>query len=125
MTFAPDNPAFLNSKCWNEAEANIDLELALSECDRALARASSKAPEWANWLDSRGFVRFRLGRWKDAVADYDSALAADPKMAGSLYMRGVAKRRLGETSVGDADIAAAAGLDPGVRDRFTAVGVTP
>jgi tetratricopeptide (TPR) repeat protein len=81
-------------------------------------------PNVANFLDSRGFVLLRMGRYDDAIASYDAALQQQSKSA-SLYGRGIAKRRRGDTRGGDADLKAARDLDTHVSAEFAAFGVTP
>ncbi len=110
----------LNERCYDRAIANLTLEVALAECDAAVRQA----PAAATILDSRGFVRFRLGDLKGAVADFDAALALDPKMAGTLFTRGLAKRRLGDRADGDADVAAAKAMDAEAPRTLADYGVT-
>lgn len=108
-----------NGRCLARAEAGIDLAQALSDCNRAL----TLHPGDAYILDSRGLVYLRLGRYDDAIADYDTALKTDPKIASSLYGRGVAKRKKGDSAGGTVDMAAANLLDPGVAGEFASYGV--
>ncbi len=110
----------LNERCYDRAIVNLTLDVALAECDSAV----QKAPASANILDSRGFVRFRLGDLKGAVADFDAALALNPKMPPTLFVRGLAKRRLGDRIAGDADVAAAKALDAEVVRTIADYGVT-
>lgn len=124
LELEPSNAVALNAKCWIEAKANVQLDQALSECSKAV-ESNASSNQRAAWLDSRGLVYFRLGRWAESIADYDAALKADPKIAPSLYMRGIAKRRSGEVSAGDQDLAAAEILDSHIGEQFVAIGVTP
>ena len=55
----------------------------------------------------RGFAFLKLGRFDEAIDDYETALAASPKSAESLFGRGLARRKKGDTAAGNADIAAA------------------
>jgi tetratricopeptide (TPR) repeat protein len=110
----------LNQRCYDRATANLTLDLALAECDDAVR----KAPSAPNILDSRGFVRFRMGDLKGAITDFDAALRLDPKMPPTLFVRGLAKRRLGDKAGGDADVAAAKGLDAEVARTMADYGVT-
>jgi tetratricopeptide (TPR) repeat protein len=121
VRYAPDNVRALNDACWTRAVVGRELDKALVACDRAI----SLRPLNANYLDSRGFVYFRLGRFADAISDYSAALARDPKMAATLYMRGVAKLRLGEKASGNIDIAGAKVLNARVDAQFTGYGVKP
>jgi tetratricopeptide (TPR) repeat protein len=79
----------------------------------------------ANNLDSRAFVKLRLGRLEDAIADYDAALTLQPKLAFSLYGRGVAKLRAGRKAEGQADIDAARSLTPAIEEQGKKIGLTP
>jgi tetratricopeptide (TPR) repeat protein len=111
----------LSARCWGRAIANVDLEGALADCDAALDRS----PDDANVLNSRGFVRFRLGRFEDALADYDRALALDADVASSHYMRGLTRRRLGQEPDAATDIAAGVAREPGIVARYAKYGVGP
>lgn len=52
-----------------------------------------------------------------------AALAANPRLASSLYGRGLAKLRSGATADGERDIAKARALDPNIVNEFTGYGV--
>jgi len=99
-------PRLLNARCWLRAQAGLDLDAALDDCNRALKRAGKQAM----FLDSRGLVQLRKGNPAAAVADYDAALAINPKLAWSLYGRGLAKIALGQKEPGEADKAAAVAI---------------
>jgi tetratricopeptide (TPR) repeat protein len=73
---------------------------------------------------SRGLVHLRLGEFDKAIADYDAALAINPKLGWSLYCRGLAKQRKGLTAEGAADIAAATALDPKLPNEVKRRGLT-
>ena len=75
-----------------EAIATIfqnQLQDALNDCDRSLRLL----PTNKNTYDSRGFTYLKLGRFAQAIADYDAALARSPRDPGSLYSRGLARLR--------------------------------
>jgi tetratricopeptide (TPR) repeat protein len=110
----------LNTRCFDRAKANVTLDLAQAECDAAVRQA----PASASILDSRGFVRFRMGDLKGAITDFDAALALNPKMATTLFLRGLAKRRLGDHAGGDADLAGAKAMDAEVVRTVADFGVT-
>ena len=112
-------PVIFNNMCWSKATAGIALESALTDCNAAIA----KAPEVANYLDSRGLVLLRLGRLDDAIADYDRALSKSPNMPSSLFGRAVAWARKGDRTKSDTDAAAALKINPGVRTDFERYGV--
>jgi len=108
-------------RCWYRAEANLDLEQALDDCNRALHDLSGDA----DTLDSRGLVYLRLGNPDRAISDYDDALRKSPKMATSLYGRALAELREGKKGEAQADIAAAQKLYPKVADFFAGIGLRP
>jgi len=82
------------------------------------------APGDPGTLDSRGFVYLKLGRFSQAIADYDAALAGNPRESGSLYGRGLARLRSQDTEGGRADLAAAKALDPAVAEEFARYGLS-
>jgi tetratricopeptide (TPR) repeat protein len=108
----------LNNVCWSRAILG-QLAKALSACDEAL----QKSPNDANTLDSRGFAHLKLQMYKEAIADYDAALAIEHELASSLYGRGVAKLRLGDEAGGRADIAAATEKRSNVIGEFARYGI--
>ena len=79
-------------------------------------------PNYADSLDSRGFVKLKMGQPQNAIADYDAALQLSARKASSLYGRGIAKLRIGNAS-GNNDIATAKSIDPSVADEFNKYGV--
>jgi tetratricopeptide (TPR) repeat protein len=111
-------PAY-NSRCRFRAKANLELRLALSDCDDAVRLA----PNNANFRDNRGFLCLKLNRLDDAIADYDAALKINPKQVGALYGRGLAKQKKGDQAGGDADIAAAKAIKATIAEEFTKYGV--
>jgi tetratricopeptide (TPR) repeat protein len=115
LEMRPRSATLLNSRCWARAVAGIDLEDALGDCDKSIGLNDN-----ATTRDSRAFVYFRLGRFGDAIDEYDAALRANPKNASALYMRGIAKMRAAQ-----ADVDAAEGLDPDVAARFEKYRVRP
>jgi tetratricopeptide (TPR) repeat protein len=82
-------------------------------------------PHTPAFLDSRGLVRLRMGDYPRAIADYDEALAANGKIAWSLYGRGIAKLRLGQKDGGEADIAKAREVRPDLPEEAKKRGITP
>lgn len=117
----PDSAAPYAFRCHIRAAMKTELDAALADCTEA-ARRDGRDTEV---LDASGFVQFRLGHLKDAAADYDTALARSPRLAGALFMRGIIKLRGGDTSGGNADIAAAKDIEPAIADRLAEYGVTP
>jgi tetratricopeptide (TPR) repeat protein len=103
------------------ATANIRLPDALQECDAALVQA----PEEGAYLDSRGFVLLRLGRYDESIAAYDAALSSGSTSANSLYGRGLAKRARGDVDASRGDIRAAMAADALIAETFAAYGLQP
>jgi TonB family protein len=110
-----------NSLCWDLARAAVALDDALQECDAALKldQETGTGHESA-YLDSRGLVLYRLKRYDEAIASYDTALAKRPGEASSLYGRGLSRRARGDDQAGDADIRAAIAADHHVVDDILA-----
>lgn len=113
--------SLLNGSCWSRGLANVDLDHALKDCNRAF-KLTGKA---AAVRDSRALVLFRQGKYREALEDYDTILKADPKQAWSLYMRGMTRTALGEADAGKADRDAALKLEPGVGERAKLYKLTP
>jgi len=122
---AQDAPA-MNNLCWQLATANVALDRALKLCNSAVAKGPGKGRVQAAYLDSRGFVLLRSGRFKDAIASYDQALAITPLLPNSLYGRGICELRTGATKSAADDIHAAKVLSEGTVARtFRSYGVSP
>ena len=117
----PNDAALLNSRCWARATGNIELPLALADCDRALVLA----PGNPAYLDSRALVKLRMGRFDEAIADATAAIAVDPMHFASLYVRGIAHLRKGDRASADRDLAAARRLVFDIELRYRRFGVTP
>ena len=110
-----------NSRCWIKALGNIDLDGALADCNRAIELSSQPA----TYFDSRALVQFRAGRIKEALADYDGALAIVPDIPASLFMRGMLRKRAGTGDGGVADLTAARTLYPSIDKSSRRYGLTP
>jgi tetratricopeptide (TPR) repeat protein len=113
-------PEPFQERCWLRAIAGRDLDVALTDCNKALKMRSGDAPA----LESRGLVEFKLGRLKDAAADFDTALVIQPKLQTSLFMRGIIKLHNGDSAGGKGDIEAAKEREPLIADTFALYGVT-
>ena len=68
-------------------------------------------------------MNLKLGKTKEAIADYDLALRVNPKHASALYGRGLAKVRSGSLSAGNHDILLAKQIQPGIVEEFVKYGV--
>jgi hypothetical protein len=64
-----------------------------------------------------------LAQWELAIADFDSALRLDPKLASALYGRGFAKLKRGDLAGGNADIAAAETLEQNIAGKLARYGL--
>lgn len=134
-------PAALSWRCGARAAADMELEAALADCNRALHanlaashslfwRLTHRAPPGPGWiLSNRSLVYLRLNEPAKAIADDDAALAQihpDKKAAAyPLYLRGLAELRTGAKVRGHADLAAAGELMPGIAKRYAGMGLTP
>jgi tetratricopeptide (TPR) repeat protein len=116
-------PAALNGRCWLRALADVDLPLALKDCNVALKRAPKASEFYGRVSNSRGLVFLRLGRCDEAIADWDAAVKWIPKDAWSWYGRGICKLRKQQAAAGEADIAQAKALWPTVADEFERRGI--
>jgi tetratricopeptide (TPR) repeat protein len=115
------NAILLNTRCWTRATANVELPLALTDCEQAVARA----PDNAGILDSRAFVKLRMGQYDGAITDSTAALGHNPLLAASLWVRGIARLRKGEREAGEQDLRAARRLVFDIEAQYRAYGVTP
>jgi tetratricopeptide (TPR) repeat protein len=66
-----------------------------------------------------------MGKYQEALADYERALQKSPKLASALLGRGIVELRNGNAVRGQADIDAAENAKPGITQRFDRYGVTP
>ena len=117
----PGAAVVFNNSCWQRATHNVQLDIALADCETA----TKMAPKQANYIDSRAFVKFRMGRLDDALTDYNAALAVQPNLADSLYGRGLVKLRKGDKAGGQADLAAARKAASWVEAEFAGFGLKP
>ena len=106
------DPVDLNNLCWYEAVIGFDLDAALADCDAAIAAAGE-----AGFIDSRAMVLLHLERYAEARADYDQALAAEPRQMTSLYGRGLARLAMGDAA-GVEDLEKARARDRDVTEDF-------
>jgi tetratricopeptide (TPR) repeat protein len=116
---APNNARELGIRCFMRAAAGRDLQLALTDCNEALRLD----PEDYSVLENRGLVYLRLGRFDEAIADYDASLKRAPKHSLALFGRGIAKQRRGHTVESSVDIAAAKAIDSDIAEVFSSYGV--
>ena len=115
----PD-PEALNTLCWFKVTKTTDYAGALAACERAIAAA----PDRPAFLDSRGLVLLRLGRFDAAIADYDAALARAPGQAASLFGRALARSAKRDVAGAAADLAAAREAHANIDVQFATYGLT-
>jgi tetratricopeptide (TPR) repeat protein len=118
-------PTAMNSRCRCRALENVDLALALKDCNAALKRAAVASPFYAKVADSRGLVYLLMGDYDKSIADYDTVLKINAKNAWSLYGRGIDQLHKRLTADGEADIAQATALWPQVVEEFKRHGIAP
>ena len=116
-----DGAAADNAQCWLRAIAGREMEQALGFCNKALERK----PRIADFHDSRALIYLKLGRFQDALDDFNAALDENSNLASSRFGRGVAKSRLGDLEGGKKDIADAEARDFAVAKQMGGYGVTP
>jgi tetratricopeptide (TPR) repeat protein len=109
------------ARCTARAMDNVDLPLALADCDKAIALNGS----FARAYDARGLVHFRQNVYKDSIADLSAALAINPRLASSLYVRGLARARTGDADGARADLLEARSVGPGIATDYALYGVAP
>jgi tetratricopeptide (TPR) repeat protein len=111
----------LNNRCWARVMLGVELDQALDDCDDAV----DSDPKNAGYLDSRGWVYLRLGKYQKALSDFDRSIEYRPSNnASSFYGRGLAKTRLGDAAQGSADLAAARKAKPDIDLTMPHTGLT-
>jgi hypothetical protein len=63
-------------------------------------------------------MHLKLELFHVALDDYNAALAANPKLASSLYGRSLAKQQLGDARGAATDMAAARAIDQQIAQHF-------
>jgi hypothetical protein len=91
------------------------------DCDNSLARKLDSADA----LETRGFAHLLLEKMPAAIADFDCAVALNPKLAPAFFGRAVAKERLGDEAGAARDYAAARAIDADIEAKLTRQGVLP
>lgn len=121
-------------RCGTRARANLDLERALQDCNRAYGVMnpswwSSKSRWPVSWiaavLNVRSVIYLRQGNFSQAAADDSSAIKLQAGDAYAFYLRGLAELREGLKAQGQSDLDAARKLKPDVDRNFAGIGLTP
>ena len=117
----------LSGRCESEAEANVDVDRALDDCNTALRliRRSGVALLSAATLNNRGLVYLRDGRLDDALADFQAALNLRPQFPMARYALGLVELKKGLTAQGQADLTVAQAQRPGLAKRLANMGFKP
>ena len=119
LRLAPNTPGMLNEACWARAVSGSDLDGAARLCDQAI----TLAPNNASYLDSLGLVRFKQGRFAEALANYEAAIVIHPNYAHYIYGRAISLKGLGRDADADAAFAAALQIDAAIDDTYASYGV--
>jgi predicted aspartyl protease/tetratricopeptide (TPR) repeat protein len=114
-------PAALDDRCWVRALAGVELDKALKDCDEAIRRGGRGGGR----IESRGLVFLRMGRYDDAIGQFNQVIFQAPRAAWALYGRGVAKAKKGLAAEAKADLDAAAIADKQTVEAAKGFGITP
>jgi tetratricopeptide (TPR) repeat protein/predicted aspartyl protease len=114
-------PPALNIRCVGRVWSNSKLNKAQSDCTAALR----KEPNTPGFLESLGWVYFRLGKFDKSIQQFDAALKQQPRLVQSLYGRGIDELRLGKSADAQTDLDAARALQPDIGDRLRGYGIAP
>ena len=117
----PDSIQFLTARCRARAVAEIELTEALRDCNLAL----KLEPENSMATEARALLKLRMGRWDEAIADYDDLLGWLQNHPGAHYGRGIAKLRKGDKPGGDQDLTLAKRYGFDTETEFTLMGFRP
>lgn len=120
VSLAPGNPMGWRGTCLMRAELNIELDQALSDCNRAI----QMNPNNALFYNALGLVQLRRNDNQGTIDAYSRALAIQPNVATSLYGRGLAEQRMGQTADAQRDIAAARAAQNNIDQVFSGLGIT-
>ena len=130
VEYHPDDinlPYALAGRCGSEAEANVDVDRGLDDCNTALPliRRSGMDQISAMTLCNRGLVYLREGQLDNALADFRSALKLRSQFPLARYALGLVELKKGLTAQGQADLTAAQAHTSGIAKRLAGMGFTP
>lgn len=96
-----------------DCEQLEDFDLAIRACSEIIRRGSNeKAGAVAQAYSNRGFAYAEKGQFDRAIADYNKAIARDPKDDNVYHYRGVAYMRKGRFDRALRDIGRALKMEP-------------
>ena len=114
----------LNDRCWARAVANREFAAALADATRWCSDSRAR-----RWHGPRGFVLLRLGRYDEAIGEYDTALRLNPTanrlQAASLFGKAIAEQRKGDVADGSTDLDLAQAIAPDIAQTFASYGIKP
>jgi tetratricopeptide (TPR) repeat protein len=84
----------------------------LNESERQLTEAIRKNATLSYPHSERGYVRLKLARWKDALADFNSAILIEKDDPDNYFNRGIVKEKLKDFTGALADFTHATTLKP-------------
>jgi tetratricopeptide (TPR) repeat protein/predicted aspartyl protease len=113
----------VGTRCGLQAGANIDLDRALDDCNRALG--AQPASDRGALLSNRSLVYLRLSQFDRTIADDNASIQLRPQSPYPYYLRGLAELRKGLTAAGRADLAAAQKMQPDIGRHYAEMGLTP
>jgi tetratricopeptide (TPR) repeat protein len=117
----PDSIQFLTARCRARAVAEVELNEALKDCNLAL----KLEPENSMATEARALLKLRMGRWDEAIADYDDLLRWLQNSPGAYFGRGIARLRKGDKAGGDKDLALAKRYGFDTDAEFALMGIRP
>jgi tetratricopeptide (TPR) repeat protein len=109
----PHLPVALNGRCWSRAISNVQMDMALADCNAALKQTNT-----AQFYDSRGVVWLRRGEFDKAIADFNASLKLQPRSPMTLYGLGVAETKKGLKKEGENNMQAAVAITPAIAEFF-------
>ncbi|HVZ27477.1 MAG TPA: tetratricopeptide repeat protein, partial [Rhizomicrobium sp.] len=121
LKLAPRDIRYLAASCWARAGEGSRLDLALSDCNKALLIS----PQFATALQNRGLVRLKQKNWRTAIQDYSRALVNDGDRPTALFGRGFASLQIGKLDDARDDIRAARRIASGIDDLYILQKVLP
>lgn len=116
-------PRYYAARCWARAVWGQDLQLSLNDCSWGL-QMKDVGDAQLPLLQGRGIANYKLGKYAEARADFDRALAGQPNDAELTYGRGLSDLKLGKAGA-DGDIGKAKMANPDVAEIFKGYGISP